>query len=81
MRRLSPLSGLGFEDGVFELLDLFVHEAVEQLVRNRQKLERAVRDDHRVVVAARDARHRPLPVAGREMLPARDEELAPADRA
>ena len=66
--------GLGLEDGVFELLHLVVDEAVEELVRDRQKLERAVRDDHGVVVAARNAGHRALPVAGREMVPARDEE-------
>jgi len=33
-----------------------------------------VRDDHRVVVAGRDPRHRPLPVPGREMLPSGDEQ-------
>ena len=57
------------------MLELVADEAVEELVRDRQKLERAVRDDDGVVVAGRDAGHGALAVAAREMLLARDEEL------
>ena len=66
---------LGVENGVLELLKLVVDEAVEELVGDRQKLERAVRDDDGVVIAGRDARHGALAVAGREMILAGDEEL------
>ena len=65
------LPGFGLEDRRLQLLNLFLNKALEQLVRHRQKLERAVRDDHGVIVAAGDPGHRPLPVAGRKMLPAR----------
>ena len=75
MRRLSPFSALASSDRVFQFLNLLLDEAVEQLVGDGQKLERAVRDDHRVIVAGGDARHRLLAVAGREMLLAGDEEL------
>jgi len=39
-----PLPSL--HDRVLELLQLLAHEAVEELVRNRQKFKGAVRDDH-----------------------------------
>ena len=75
IRRLSPFSRFGLEDRVFELLDLLVDEAVEELVGDRQELERTVRDDDGVIIAGRDARHGPLAVAGGEMVLAGDEEL------
>ena len=42
---------------------------LKSLIRDRQELERAVRDDDRVVIAGRDARHGLLPVAGGEVRP------------
>ena len=74
MRRLSPFSFFASRMASSSCCSCSLDEAVEELVGDRQEFERAVRDDDGVVVAAGDAGHRALAVAGREMLLAGDEE-------
>jgi len=64
-----------FENRVFELLHLFVDEAIKESVGDGQKLERAVRDDDGVVVTGRNARHGTLAIAVGEMILGGDEQL------
>ena len=55
--------GLGLADGLFELVFLFIDKAGEGLVRNRQQLERLVRDDDRIIVPCSNSGHRLLAIA------------------